>query len=91
MTETRFYEPARLSTPPKPFFSLKPLDTNLVEVIVIYGLLNPSRPLMISCRAPRLVTRRSKVLLLLRKRFSSRFKRVARRTHVFCACLEYYL
>ena len=29
------YEPARLSTPPKPLFSLKPLDANLVEVIVI--------------------------------------------------------
>ena len=27
MTETRFYEPARLSTPPKSLFSLKPLDT----------------------------------------------------------------
>ena len=26
MTETRFYEPARLSTPPKPQFSLKLLD-----------------------------------------------------------------
>ena len=26
MTETRFYEPARLSTPPKPLFSLEPLD-----------------------------------------------------------------
>ena len=26
MTETRFYEPARLSTPVKPLFSLKPLD-----------------------------------------------------------------
>ena len=25
MTETRFYKPARLSTQPKPFFSLKPL------------------------------------------------------------------
>ena len=25
-TETRFYEPARLSTPPKPLLSLKPLD-----------------------------------------------------------------
>ena len=35
MTETRFYEPARLSTLPKPLFSLKPLDVNLVEVIVI--------------------------------------------------------
>ena len=35
MTETRFYEPARLSTLPKPLFSLKPLDANLVEVIVI--------------------------------------------------------
>ena len=35
MTETRFYEPARLSTPPKPLFWLKPLDANLVEVIVI--------------------------------------------------------
>jgi len=30
MTETRFYEPARLSTPPKPLFSLKPLDANLL-------------------------------------------------------------
>ena len=29
------YEPARLSTPHKPLFSLKPLDSNLVEVIVI--------------------------------------------------------
>ena len=27
MTETKFYEPARLSTPTKPLFSLKPLDT----------------------------------------------------------------
>ena len=27
MTETRFYEPARLSTPSKPLFSLKALDT----------------------------------------------------------------
>ena len=27
MTETRFYEPARMSTPSKPLFSLKPLDT----------------------------------------------------------------
>ena len=35
MTDTRFYEPARLSTPPKALFSLKPLDANLVEVIVI--------------------------------------------------------
>ena len=35
MTKARFYEPARLSTPPKPLFSLKPLDANLVEVIVI--------------------------------------------------------
>ena len=35
MTETRFYEPARLSTPPKPLFSLKLLDADLVEVIVI--------------------------------------------------------
>ena len=35
MTETRFYEPARLSTPPKPLLSLKPLDANLVDVIVI--------------------------------------------------------
>ena len=26
MSETRFYEPATLSTPPKPLFSLKPLD-----------------------------------------------------------------
>ena len=26
MTETRFYEPARLRTPNKPLFSLKPLD-----------------------------------------------------------------
>ena len=25
-TESRFYEPARLSTPPKPLFSLNPLD-----------------------------------------------------------------
>ena len=25
-TETRFYEPERLSTPAKPLFSLKPLD-----------------------------------------------------------------
>ena len=34
MTETTFYEPARLSNRPKPLFSLKPLDANLVEVIV---------------------------------------------------------
>ena len=33
MTETRFYEPARPSTPPKPLFSLKPLGANLVVVI----------------------------------------------------------
>ena len=26
MTETRFYEPVRLSNPPKPLFSLQPLD-----------------------------------------------------------------
>ena len=26
MTETRFYEPVRLSTPPKPLFLLKSLD-----------------------------------------------------------------
>ena len=26
MTETRFYEPARQGTQPKPLFSLKPLD-----------------------------------------------------------------
>ena len=26
MTETRFYEPVRLSTPPKPLFLLKTLD-----------------------------------------------------------------
>ena len=31
MTETRFYEPARLSTPPKPLFSLKQPDADLVE------------------------------------------------------------
>ena len=31
-----FYEPARLSIPrPKALFSLKPLNPNLVEVIVI--------------------------------------------------------
>ena len=35
MTETRFYEPARLSTTVKPLFSLKPLDANLREVIFI--------------------------------------------------------
>ena len=35
MTERRFYEPARLSTPVKPLFSLKPLDANLREVIFI--------------------------------------------------------
>ena len=29
------YEPARLSTPPKRLLSLKPLDANLVEVILI--------------------------------------------------------
>ena len=34
MTETRFFEPARLSIPPKPLFSVKPLNANLVEVIV---------------------------------------------------------
>ena len=38
MTETRVYEPTRLSTPPKPLFPLKPLDANLDEVIVILGL-----------------------------------------------------
>ena len=35
MTKTGFYEPTELSIPSKPWFSLKPLDTNLVEVIVI--------------------------------------------------------
>ena len=35
MAETRLYEPARLSTPSKPLFSLKPLDPNLVELVVI--------------------------------------------------------
>ena len=29
MTETRFYEPARLSIPPKPLFSLKLLDATV--------------------------------------------------------------
>ena len=33
MTETTFYEPARLSSPLNPLFSLKPLDSNLVELI----------------------------------------------------------
>ena len=28
-SKTRFYEPARLSTPPKPLFSLKPLDATI--------------------------------------------------------------
>jgi len=32
MTETGFYEPARLSIPPKPLLSLKLLEANLVEV-----------------------------------------------------------
>ena len=31
MTDTRFYEPARLSTPRKPLFSLKSLDAYLVD------------------------------------------------------------
>ena len=35
MTQTRFYEPARLNTLPKPLFSLKLLDANLLEVIAI--------------------------------------------------------
>ena len=35
MIETRLYEPARLSNRPKHLFSLKPLDANLVELIVI--------------------------------------------------------
>ena len=36
MTETRFYEPARLSTLPKTLvFTKKPLDANLVKFIVI--------------------------------------------------------
>ena len=35
MTETRFYEPARLSTPAKFLFSLKPLDANLVELVEV--------------------------------------------------------
>ena len=35
MTETRFYEPARLSTPAKLLFSLKPLDANLVELVEV--------------------------------------------------------
>ena len=35
MTETRIYEPARQSSPPNPLFSLKPLDANLVDIIVI--------------------------------------------------------
>ena len=35
-TETRFYEPERLSTPAKPLFSLKPLDaTTWFRVVVI--------------------------------------------------------
>ena len=38
MTETRFHEPKRLSTQPKPLFSLKPLYANLVEVIVTLSL-----------------------------------------------------
>ena len=29
MTETRFYEPVRLSTPPNPLFSLQPLDATI--------------------------------------------------------------
>ena len=43
MTEARFYEPARLSTPPKPLFSLKPLDAYLVEVNVCIRYLYPSQ------------------------------------------------
>ena len=36
MTEARFYEPARLSTPPKPLFFAKTAGRhNLVEVIVV--------------------------------------------------------
>ena len=35
MTETRFYEPTRLSIPHKPLFSQKPLDANLIDVVVI--------------------------------------------------------
>ena len=31
MTETRFYEPARLSTLVKPLFSLKPLDATTLS------------------------------------------------------------
>ena len=38
MTETKIYEPARMSTPPKPLFSLQTMDANLVKVIVIQGL-----------------------------------------------------
>ena len=34
MTKIRFYEPARLGTPPESSFSLNLLDTNLVGVIV---------------------------------------------------------
>ena len=37
MTETRVYEPTRLSTPPEALFPLKPLDANLDEVIVMLG------------------------------------------------------
>ena len=35
MTETRFYEPARLSSPSKPLFSLTPLDTTTCLRVVV--------------------------------------------------------
>ena len=38
MTEVGFSELARLSIPPKGMFSPKPLEADLVEVIVILGL-----------------------------------------------------
>ena len=40
ITETRFYESVRVSTPPRTLFSLKPLGHQLPLDIVILGLAN---------------------------------------------------
>ena len=45
MTETPgFMSPRDWEPQPKPCFSLKPLDANLVEVILIYGFPNTPKP-----------------------------------------------
>ena len=53
MTETRFYEPARLSTPPRPLFSLEPLDANLVKVAAKWSLLYSMYPHVLYVRLAR--------------------------------------